>query len=90
MISIELIKQNKSENQIVAREFEQQLNPSNKPSSSVASKIILKSGCLLATKSDIDNLDFSKSVCYAFVFKEALFSFEDMPSSLPSAVTNIL
>ena len=83
-------EQNKSENQIVAKEFEQQHKPNNKPSSSVASEIKLKSACLLATKSDITNLDFSKSVCYAFVCNEALFSFEDMPPSLPPAVTNIL
>src|SRR3989337_4130611 len=92
MILIELIKQNrkkKSENQIVAKEFEQQMNPNNKQSS-VASEIKLKSACLPATKSDIDELDFSKSVCYAFVCKEALFSFEDVPSSLPPAITNIL
>jgi hypothetical protein len=82
-------EQNTSENQIVAKEFEQHHKP-NKTSSSVASEIKLKSGCLLATKSDIDDLDCSKSVCYAFVYKEALFSFEDMPSSLPPAVTNIL
>ena len=50
----------------------------------------MKSACLLATKSDIDDLDFNKSVCYAFVCKEALFSFEDVPSSLPPDVTNIL
>ena len=66
------------------------MKPNNKPSSHVASEIKLKNGCLLATKSDIDYLDFSKSVCYAFVCKEALFSFEDVPSSLPPAVTNIL
>ena len=82
-------EKNKSENQIVAKEFEQQMKPNNKPSS-VVSEIKLKSACLLATKSDIDELDFSKSVCYAFVCKEALFSFEDVPSSLPPAVTNIL
>ena len=45
-------EQNKSENQIVAKEFEQQMKPNNKPSS-VAFEIKLKSGCLLATKSDI-------------------------------------
>ena len=50
----------------------------------------MKSACLIATKSDIDDLDFSKFVYYAFVCKEALFSFEDVPSSLPPAVTNIL
>ena len=65
------------------------MKPNNKPSS-VAYEIKLKSACLFATKSDIDELDFSKSVCYAFVCKEALFSFEDAPSSLPPAVTNIL
>src|SRR4051812_10709340 len=82
-------EQNKSENQIVAKEFQQQMKPNNKPSS-VASEIKLKSACLFATKSDIDDLDVSKSVCYAFVCKEVLFSFEDVPSSLPPAVTNIL
>ena len=75
-------EKNKSENQIVAKEFEQQMKPNNKPSI-VSSEIKLKSACLLATKSDIDDLDFSKSVCYAFVCIEALFSFEDVPSSLP-------
>ena len=74
----------------MAKEFETQMKPNNKPSSHVASEIKLKSGCLLATKSDIDDPDFRKSVCYVFVCKEALFSFEDVPSSLPPAVTNIL
>ena len=82
-------EKNKSENQIVAKEFEQQMKPNSKPSS-VASEIKLKSACLLATKSDIYELVFSKSVCYAFVCKDALFSFKDVPSYLPPAVTNIL
>ena len=82
-------EKHKSENQIVAKEFELHLKPNNKPSS-VVSEIKLKSACLLATKSDISDLDFSKSVCYAFMCKEALFSFEDVPSSLPPAVTSIL
>ena len=73
----------------MANEFEQQMKPNNKPYS-VASEIKLKSAYLLATKSDIDELYFSKYVCYAFVCKEALFSFEDVPPSLPPAVTNIL
>ena len=68
----ENLEKNKSENQIVAKEFEQQMKPNNKPSS-VASEIKLKSACLFATKSDINDLAFSKSVCYAFVCKEALF-----------------
>ena len=32
-------EKNKSENQILAKEFEQQMKPNNKPSSSVASEI---------------------------------------------------
>src|SRR5512140_3485561 len=58
----------------------------NKPSS-VASEIKLKSACLFATKSDIDELDFSKSVCYAFVCKDALFSFEDVHEDINTIVT---
>ena len=49
-------EKNKSENQIVAKEFEQHMKPNNKPYN-VATK--LKSGCLLATKSDIDDLDYN-------------------------------
>ncbi len=45
-------EKNKSENQIVAKEFEQQMKPNNKPSS-VASEIKLKIACVLATKSVI-------------------------------------
>ena len=67
-------EKNKSENQIVAKEFEKQMKPNSKPSS-VDFEHKLKSACLLATKSDIDVLDFSKSICYDFVCKEALFSF---------------
>ena len=48
------------------------MKPNNKPSS-VASEIKLKSACLLATKYNIDDQDFSKSVCYAFVCREELF-----------------
>ena len=58
------------------------MKPNHKPSS-VASEIKLKSAFLLATKYDIDDLYERKYVCYAFVCKEALFSFEDVPSSLP-------
>ena len=63
---------NKSENQIVAKEFEQQMKPNSK-TCSVVSEIKLKSACLLATKSDIDDLDFSKSVCYALCAKRHYF-----------------
>ena len=39
-------KKNKSENQIMAKEFDQKMKPNNKPSS-VASEIKLKSACYL-------------------------------------------
>ena len=42
---------NKSENKIVAKEFEQQMKTNNNKPSSVASEIKFKSACLLATKS---------------------------------------
>ena len=53
---------NKTENQIVAKEFEHQMKPNNKPST-IVSEIKLKSACLLATKYNIDDLDFRKFVC---------------------------
>ena len=65
-------EKNKSENQIVAKEFEQQMKPNNKPSS-VASEIKLKSACLLATKSDIDELDFRKSLLCFCVQRGIIF-----------------
>ena len=65
-------EQNKSENQIVAKEFEQQMKANNKPSS-VAFEIKLKSGCLLATKSDIDDLDFSNLFAMLLCAKRRYF-----------------
>ena len=45
---------------------------------------------MLATKFDIAEIDVSNTICYAIICKEVLFSFEDMPPSLPPAVANIL
>src|SRR6266511_2886453 len=64
-------EQTKSENQIVAKEFEQHMKPNNKPSS-VASEIKLKSACLLATKSDIDDLDSSKTCLLCFCVQRGI------------------
>ena len=80
----------KSENQIVAKEFEQHKKKEPKSTHVKHKEIKLKGASFLATKSDMTELDASNSVCYALVCKEALFSFEDTPSSLPPAVTNIL
>jgi hypothetical protein len=56
-------------------------------SNSVASKkneITLKGGCLLSTKSKVNELLASNSISYA------LISFHDMQQSLPPIVANIL
>jgi hypothetical protein len=52
--------------------------------------IKLKGHCLLATKTDVNELFASTSVAYALVCKDALISIQDMQHSLPPVVTNIL
>ena len=76
-------EQQKSENEIMGKEFVQQHKTNNVPSNNVATEIKLTNPCLLASKSDITDLDVNTYVCYAIVCKEVLFSFEDMPPSLP-------
>ncbi|KAK1608505.1 hypothetical protein QYE76_032178 [Lolium multiflorum] len=44
----------------------------------------------ICCKSDIAELDVNTTQCYAIICKEVLFSFEDMPPSLPPAVANLL
>src|SRR3954467_3574564 len=82
-------EKNKSENEIAAKEFEQQHKPNSKSSPAVSNEIKLTSPTLLATKADILDLDVSQYVCYAFVCREPLFSFEELPP-LPSVVTDLL
>ena len=62
----------------------------SKSDSKFPNEIRLKHPSLLASKSDISELDVNTYVCYALVCKEFLFSFEDMPPSLPPPVANIL
>jgi hypothetical protein len=65
----------------------------NKIVKSVANKkdeIRLKGTCVLATKSDINELIATTSVAYALVCKDALISIHDMQHSLTLAVANIL
>jgi hypothetical protein len=45
---------------------------------------------LLTSKFDIFEIDVRITACYAIVCKEVLFSFEEMPPTLPPAVANIL
>ncbi|KAK1664352.1 hypothetical protein QYE76_052511 [Lolium multiflorum] len=79
----------KSENQIVAADFVPH-KTNTKSDSNHATEIRLKNPCLLASKSDIAELDVNTTQCYAIICKEVLFSFEDMPPSLPPAVANLL
>jgi hypothetical protein len=79
----------KSENQIIAADFVPSKH-SSKSDSNHATEIRLKNPCLLASKSDLAEIDVNITPCYAIVCKEVLFSFEDMPPSLPPAVANLL
>jgi hypothetical protein len=65
----------------------------NKNTDSVGNKkdeIRFKGHCLLATKSDVNELIASPSVAYALVCKNVLISIEDMQHSLPPTIANIL
>ena len=61
----------------------QQHKTNNISPNNVATEIKLTNPWLLASKSDITDLDVNEYVYYAIVCKEVLFSFEDMPPSLP-------
>jgi hypothetical protein len=50
----------------------------------------LKGGCLLSTKSEVNELLASKSISYALICKDALISLHDMQQSLPPIVAHIL
>ena len=76
-----------SENQQVAQSVFPPKKEKNTPRSE---GIKLKGGVMLATKSDLAEIQDNDTLCYAFVCKEVLFSIDDIPSSLPAAVTNLL
>jgi hypothetical protein len=78
-----------SENQVLANELEKQ-KKSTKFVHCNKSEIKLKGSCCLATKSDLDEIDASTTVCYALVCKETLFSLDDASISMPPVVTNLL
>ena len=80
----------KSENQIVANELEKHKKRNTKFDHGNQNEIKLKGSCFIATKSDMEEIDASTTICYALVCKETLFSLEEMPSTLPSTVTNLL
>jgi hypothetical protein len=59
-----------------------------KPEPKSSNEIRLKITCLLASRFDKSELDVTNTECYALVWKEVLFSFVDMPPSLPPAIVN--
>jgi hypothetical protein len=54
------------------------------------SEITLKGGCLLSTKSEVNELLASNSISYALICKDALISLHDMQQLLPPIMANIL
>ena len=55
----------------------------------VSDSIKLKGGVMLATKCDFAKIS-DDDICYALVCKGAMFLLDDIVSSVPSAVTNLL
>ena len=49
--------------------------------------IKLKNPVMIATKSDLTEIN---DVCYALICKDALFSMDDISSTLPPSITNLL
>jgi hypothetical protein len=82
-------EKHKSENHIIAADFVPPKHTS-KSDSNHAIEIHLKNPYLLASKSDLAEIDVNITPCYAIVRKEVLSSFDDMPPSLPPAVANLL
>jgi hypothetical protein len=61
-----------------------------KPGPQHAHEIRLKSTHLLASKTDISEIDVHTTECYAIICIDTLFLFENMPPTLPPVVANIL
>jgi hypothetical protein len=62
--------------------------PHVKPENQQAIK--LKAPVMLATKSDLSGLHDDDTCCYALICKDALFSIDDIASTFPAPVTNLL
>jgi hypothetical protein len=57
--------------------------------SSKAEGIKLKGSVMLATKLDLAEISYD-DICYALICKQVLFSHDDIPSSVPPVITNLL
>jgi hypothetical protein len=56
----------------------------------IQQQIKLKAHVMLATKSDLLETHATDASCYALVCKDAFFSIDHIPSTLPTSVTNLL
>jgi hypothetical protein len=56
----------------------------------VINQIKLKNHVLLATKTDLNEIRGDDAICYAFLCRDALFSLDNLPGTLPPIVTNLL
>jgi hypothetical protein len=56
----------------------------------IQQQIKLKAHVMLATKSDLLETHATDVCCYALVCKDAFFSIDDIASTLPASVTNLL
>jgi hypothetical protein len=69
------------------------VKPEKTHTNSVASKnseVTLKGGCLISTKSEVNELLASNSVSYALICKDALISLHNLQQLLPPIVADIL
>src|SRR6266540_957305 len=73
--------------QVKANEIAQ---PKNKESNLKKGGIKLKGAVMLATKSELRDLEQGNDGCYALICKETLFSLDNIPASLPPAIANLL
>jgi len=78
----------KSKNQQVANSVYPPKKDTSAPNSK-AQGIKLKSAVMLARKSDLAEIS-DDDICYTLVCKRALFSLNDVLSSIPPATTNLL
>jgi predicted metal-dependent phosphoesterase TrpH len=77
-------------NHIAAKDGEKHEKTHSNSVASKKNKITLKVGCLLSTKSGINDLLASNFVSYALIYKDALISLHGMQQSLPPMVAHIL
>jgi hypothetical protein len=77
-------------NHIATKDSAKHEKPHSNSVTSKKSEITLKGGCLLSTKSEVNELLAFNSVSYALICKDALISLHDLQQLLPPIVADIL